>query len=255
MNPDTLFGKHQFSRGTEKFFPLGKIHLGIRREKEGWYILQMEDNKDKKPDEANITEGEYYHSGKSNSLVIVPALPLKPLVFKGNKMFVAPRQKLMFFIKIPLTIHIYFSKNQPENLLKEINCERLSDTWFGEPDLGEPAFSLGSSFYLNQEEADTTPFEAVCPVSLFNNSPQILEVERLIIRVENLALYKNSDKAITSLVQIEYKGKDIISSASFHYSKNIHGEKQEIISKPRNTSGLGLLRNFHFIKQIYKSEL
>jgi hypothetical protein len=83
----------------------------------------------------------------------------------------------------------------------------------------------------------------------------VLEVERLIIRVENLALYLNENKLITSQVAIEYKGKDIISSASFHFSKYIHGEKAETVLQPRSSVSKNLLKiNFHFIKNLYKPE-
>jgi hypothetical protein len=143
-----------------------------------------------------------------------------------------------------------------ENLLKEIPFKRLSDTWFGEPDSGEAAFALGNEYYLDFESIETSPFEAICPVSIFNNSPGTLEIQRQIIRVENLALYKNNNKIVTSMVQVEYKGQQILSSADYHYSKIYDGEKQDILTKPRNASGKNLLKmNFHFIKNIYKNEI
>ncbi len=253
MEVNSLFGKHQITNGNSKLFNFGKLTIGAKREKEGWFLLTQEGETDEKKQFPELTEGDFYQTGKSNSLLILPATPSKPLVFKGSKMFVTPKQKLTFFIKIPLSIQVYFSKNQPENLLREIPGTRLSDTWFGDPDSGEPAFALGSDFYLNLENIDISALEAVCPVSIFNNSSGILEVERLIIRSDNLALYKN-ERIISSVVEIEYKGKDTVSSAEYHYSKIFHGEKPEVITKPRS-SGKSLLKmNFHFIKNIYKSE-
>ncbi len=246
------FGKQQFMPGVGKFIDLEKYKLGIRREKEGWYLVVLDEQTEANDEE--IQKGEYFQTGKSNSLVILPSVPAKPLVFKGNKLFVTPRQKLTFFLKIPLNLQVYFSKYLPENLLKEISITRLSDTWFGAPDSGEPAFALESNFYLNMGKMETSALEAICPVTIFNNSPGILEVERFVIRTDNLTLYKN-EKIITSIVEIEYKGKDIISSAEYRHSKLFHGEKPEVLGKPRNASGRSLLKmNFHFIKNIYKSE-
>jgi hypothetical protein len=223
---------------------------------EGWHLLTSDNCPD---DDVFLTSesslDDYFQTGKSNSLIIVPAMPAKPLVFKGSGLFVLPGQKITIFLKIPLAFQVYFSKIQPENLLKEITYKRLSDTWFGEPDSGEPAFALGSEFYLNIDEIKITDLEAICPVIIENNSATILNLQRLLIRDENVTLYKNNEKIVTSVVHVEFKGDDIASSVDYRYSKEYNGEKQEVLAKPRNNAGKGLLHmNFHFIRNIYKSE-
>lgn len=256
MSNIQIFGKHHLNPGEHRFFTCEKFLLGTKREKEGWLILLAEQNSDENQGEPDINQGEYYQTGKSNTLRLLPALPEKPLVFKGSKLHVSPGQRLTFYLKIPLTIQVYFSKIQPENVLKEFPVKRLSDTWFGEPFSGESAFALGNEFFFSIEEMNMTPLDAICPVTIFNNSAGVLEVERLIIRVENLAIYKNENKMITSQLAIEYKGKDTISSANYHYAKAFHGEKAEIITKPRATASKHLLKiNFHFIRNLYKQEL
>lgn len=255
MSNIQIFGKHQLMPGDNRIFSDENFSIGVKREKEGWTLLNMESSLHEKRENADFSEGEYFHTGKSNSLFIAPSLPEKPLVFKGSKLHVSPGQRLVFFLKIPLVVQFYFSKIRPENLLKEFPARRLSDTWFGEPFSGEPAFALGSTFFISMKNIDHSEFETICPISIYNNSPGVLEVERLIIRVENLAIYRNEDKLITSQVAIEYKGKETISSASYHYSKNIQGEKAEILLKPKNDGSKNLLKiNFHFIKNLYKSE-
>ncbi|MCG6186809.1 DUF432 domain-containing protein [Maribellus maritimus] len=252
MSTNEIFGKHQITPGNTKSFILGDSTLWVKREKEGWRLLYKENlsEQDEQPDFSNA---EYFQTGKSNSVVLAPALPVKPMVFKGSQLKVSPKQKFTFFLKIPITIQVYYSKNAGENLLKEIPYRRLSDTWFGEPDNGEAAFALGNEYFLNFETVEISPFEAICPVSIFNNSLNTLEIQRQIIRVEHLTLYKNANKIVTSLVQVEYKGQQILSAADYHYSKTYDGEKQDILTKPRNTSSKNLLKiNFHFIKNMYK---
>ena len=244
MNTKQLFGKHQVSLGESHTLELENETLTITREREGWSFGSTE-----------VTQNEYYHTGKSNTLVIQPALPEKPIVFKGSRLNVAPKQKLTFFLKIPLKVQVYFSKVQPENLMKEIVVKRLSDTWFGETDNGEVAFALGNEYFMKMEEINPSEFEAICPITIFNNSPAPFEIERLIIRVDNMGLYLNEGNIVTSIVEIEFRGKDIISSAEYHYSKIYNGEKQELITKPRNASGKNPLKlHFHFIKNMYKFE-
>lgn len=251
MNLNSIFGKHQFSPAETKSYHFGETEIEITRQKEGWNIRKGNKGNN------NMNEaGEYFQTGKSNALVIQPALPEKPIIFKGNQLFVSPKQKFTFFIKIPLNIQLFYSKGSPENIFKEFSWKRLSDSWFGEPDFGEPAFSIGNEYFLKFDDIKTNNFEAICPVSVFNNSPVPLEVQRLIIRSDDLTLYSNAEKIVTSLVEIEYKGKDIVSSADYHYSKVYNGEKQEILAKPRNPSSKSMLKiNFHFIKNIWSNEV
>lgn len=256
MDLNSILKKHQILPGNTKIIDIGCIQLSATRKNEGWYFT----TKDNCPNDDiqlrdDSTLADYFQTGKSNSLIIAPALPAKPLVFKGSGLNVLPGQKITFFLKIPLTFQIYFSKINQENLLKEISYKRLSDTWFGEPDSGEPAYALGNEYYLEMDKIEITDFEAICPVTVFNSSSAILNVQRLIIREENITLYNNEGKIVTSVVFVEYKGNDVTSSVEYHFSKLYNGEKQEILAKPRNTSGKNLLKiNFHFIKNMYKSE-
>ena len=255
MNINELLKKHKILPGETQLINIGCVQLSATRETEGWRLVTTDNCPD---DDILLSEeatlADYFQTGKSNSLLIAPALPAKPLVFKGTGLNVLPGHSITLFLKIPLAFQIYFSKIQPENLLREISYQRLSNTWFGEPDAGEPAFALGSEYYLNIEEITINGLEAICPVSIKNSSNSILMVQRLIIRTENITLYKNEDKIVTSLVQIEHKG-DEGGSVEYRYSKTYNGEKQEIMAKPRNTTGNSLLNiNFHFIKNIYRGE-
>lgn len=256
MDLNAILQKHQVLPGTTKIIDIGCVQLSATRTKDGWQLQTTDNCPD---DDINLHEdsflSDYFQTGKSNSLIIAPALTVKPMVFKGSGLNVLPEQKITIFLKIPLTFQIYFSKVQPENLLREITYKRLSNTWFGEPDSGEPAFTLGSEYFLDFENLKITDFEAICPVSVKNSSGENLNVHRLIIRDEFLTLYKNENKMVTSNVHIEFKGKDIISSVDYQYSKMYNGEKPEILAKPRTNPEKNALRlNFHFIKNIYRTE-
>ncbi len=255
MDLNSILQKHQILPGNTKTIDIGCVQLSATRTNEGWHLVTTDTCPD---DDINLHEdstiADYFQTGKSNSLIIAPALPLKPMVFKGSGLNVLPEQKITLFLKIPLTFQIYFSKIQPENLLREVTYKRLSNTWFGDPETGEPAFSLGSEYSLDFNEIKITDFEAICPITVKNNATENLNIQRLIVRDEFLTLYKNDDKMVTSIVEILFKGKDTISSVDYHYSKLYHTEKQEILAKPRNNSGKTLKLNFHFMKTMYKTE-
>ena len=253
MEQKSIYRKYQLQPGASELIECNSFLLGLKHEKEGWFVKVFEDTSDVESVNADeITSGEYFHSGKSNTLIITPALQFKPLVFKGIKMVIAPNQRLTFFIKIPLVLQLYFSKIQEGNLLKEIPSRRLSDTWFGEPDSGVAAFSLGSEYQLNFSDVETLETETVCPVNIFNNWDQPLEVQRLIIKADNMTLFRKDNKIVSSVVKLEYKGQDSISAVSYGTSKQFHGDNPEILAKARSNDTKSLLKtNFHFIRNIY----
>lgn len=247
MEVENIFKKYQFKNGDSELLNFNSVSIRIKRKGQGWEIYSFDNNKEEPEN------GAFFQSDVSDSLILAPALPSKPLVFKGKGISVLPKARFHFFLKIPLVFQFYHTKKTEEHLITEISSVRLSDTWFGEPQDGEPAYALDNSYALELENLDLDYFEAVCPVSVINNSDKILELQRMIIRVENLGLYRVNNKIFTGLLKLEYKGKDTMSSASYVTSKAIHGEKPLVISKPRNEDKVSLKVNFDFIRNIYKS--
>lgn len=256
MEKLTIYGKKQLEPGSSKLIDFASFTLGIKRHTEGWFVKTFEN--DETSVEANvddITTGTYYHTGKSNNMILAPALPAKPMVLKGSRLVISPHQRLTFYVKVPLMLQLYSAKKLDENLLTEFPLKQISDTWFGESVNGEAAYALDSEQYLDLKEIVPDENFAVCPINIHNNDDAPLEIERLIIRVDQMNLLRFNGYIITSLVKLEYKGKNHLSSVNFGFSKALHGENHEIIAKPRNPEGKGLLKiNFHFIKNIYRSE-
>ncbi len=247
MDIENVFRKYRISDKKPELVEFGDIFIKIKREGNGWFINSYSRN-EKEPE-----TNDFFQTGSSDSLILIPALQTKPLVFKGSSLSIMPRQKLTFYVKIPMVVQVFHTNKHHDNLIKEIIHTRLSDTWFGEPDNGEAAFLLGSEYFFHIEELKIQQHEAVCPVQVYNNSDKILELQRLILRIENMSLYKVNENVFTSFVKLEYKGKDVISSANYGSSKVYHGEKLHILAKPGNDKETPLKINFHFIRNIYKN--
>jgi len=248
MDIQEIFGKYKLKSGESKKVTYNGLTISVIKEASGWWInsFHSESTEQKK--------GKFYLTGASDTLILSAALPSKPLVFKGNDLTVMQGQTIRFYIKIPLAVHVYHTKKLEKNKITEIIHTRLSDTWFGEPVGGEAAFSIGSEFSLSFDETEPAIFESICPISVTNDSEKPLELERLIIRAENLSLYQIKNKILTSLVKLNYKGKDALSTASYVTTRNLHGDKPQLISDPLSKNTDGTLKiNFHFIRNIYKN--
>ncbi|WP_347841275.1 DUF432 domain-containing protein [uncultured Draconibacterium sp.] len=256
MEKLSIYGKKQLEPGKQSFIDCNNFILGVKRNTEGWYLKSFEQGTDESvPNPEEIEEGMYYHTGKSNTLILAPALPVKPMVFKGKRITISPHQRLTFFVKIPLLMQVYYAKKQDENLLAEFPFHKISDTWFGEPVNGEAAYALDAEHFLDINAIERDENSAICPINIFNNNDAPLELERLILRVDQMNLLRFKEQIVTSLVKLEYKGKDHLSAVNYGFSKALHGENHEILAKARNPENKSLLKiNFHFIKNIYRTE-
>lgn len=256
----SLFDQYHVDSGEGIEIQSGSLHLLIKRISSGWGFKVLETTGPfpeillrKLTPDIQVSESELYQTGKSGNLCIAPSLPVKPVVLKNSGMHILPGQSMHFFVKIPLNLQFYFDEPSVNNLISEYPMYRLSDTWFGEPDEGESAFALGNFYQKDADLLDVRPWEAICPVNILNHSNLMLEVQRLIIRVENLALVRSDQRIMTSMVEIEYKGRDQVSSVSYHLDKSLHGASFIQMTAPRsNVAKSSLKINFHFIKNIYQ---
>jgi hypothetical protein len=262
MNPQNFWKKYEFTVNQTFIFRVGYVEVYVKCISNGWLI------KSRIPDQSATELGveevdgfeddsEVFHfqTGKSHNLYIVPALPNKAVVFRNNKNIkISAGESANLHFQIPLVMKFYFQEVKEENLMLEIPLQRLSDTWFGEADNGEPAFSIGSNYDLQFTDIKAMPWEAVTPVEIINNTTGVFELQRLILRVEDFSLFLKNKQLLTNHVAIEFKGQEHAGSVNLTVKKEIHGQKPLQLAKPRNEVGRNLLRkSFFFIKNIYQS--
>ena len=253
----TIWGKYELKNESVLQFTGGLASVAIKRISYGWITSKSvqpatQESLVFEPCASfpSIGNEEVFQTGRSDVLYVLPALPLKPVVLRNNKTIkVSPKQSLKLFLAIPLNVQFYFAQVDNEHLMYEFSLAELSNTWFGETDLGEPAFSLGQRFALRPEELELNKHEMLCPVKINNSSHHLLELQRLIIRVENLSIYQKNELLTTSRVLIDFKGPDQIGNLNFGTDKKIHGEHPVIVAKARNPVIKTILdKSFHFIK-------
>lgn len=262
MSPQNFWNKYEFTIGQTFLFKAGFTEVFVKHITNGWLIKNHEVNQPYAELEMEEVEGIeddsdvfHFQTGKSHVLHVVPALPTKAVVFRNNKNIkVSAGQSASLFFCIPLTMQFYFQEVKGENLLFEIPLRRLSDTWFGEPDNGEPAFSIGSNYDKAFDEVKASSWEAIAPVEIINNTAGLLDLQRLILRVDDFSLYLRSKQLISNHISIDFKGQEHAGSVNLSVTKDIHGQKPLQLAKPRSNESKNLLRkSFYFIKNIYQN--
>jgi hypothetical protein len=262
MNLHNFWNKYEFSVNQTLLFKAGFLEVFVKHINNGWQIrsrnvnvpypeLQFEEV-DGFDDESDIFS---FQTGKSHELYVMPAMPNKAVVFRNNKNIrISAGESANLFFRIPLTFQLYFQEIKDENRLFEAPLQRLSDTWFGEPDNGEPAYSIGSNYDLEFEKVERCSWEAITPVEIVNDTATVFELQRLILRVEEFSLYLKNNQLLSNQVSIGFSGPEHDGSVNLSVKKALHGSKPVLLVKPRAGGEKNLLRkSFYFIKNIYQS--
>jgi hypothetical protein len=262
MNPQSFWKKYEFAVNQTLRFKAGFAEVLVKHISNGWLIksrVHDQPNADLQVEEVEGLEDDsevfHFQTGKSHELYVVPAFPNKAVVFRNNKNIkISAGESANLYFRIPLTMQFYFQEVKDQNRLFEIPLQRLSDTWFGEADNGEPAFSIGNNYDKEFAEIPYFPWEAVSPVEIINNTTGVFEFQRLILRVEDFSLFLKNKQLLSNHVAIEFKGPEHAGSVNLTLKKGIHGQKPLELAKPRTAAARNLLRkSFYFIKNIYQS--
>lgn len=237
---------------------LGNVVLQVS--KVGKTITINKQESDEKKDEyTHITEditadpegGTHFISERSQ-LFMMAAMPPLPVVFKPqDELKIVPGIQSTIYFQVPFYIQFYLGSIKKHNLLIEYPTVELSQTWFGEPDSGELAFSGTRSVFFTYRPEELKTNHVICPVKLFNASNDILDFQRFLLRVQHLSLYAEKNYLCSNETKVTFKGADITSDVHLIKSKPTFSDQFKLLAAPRVTDGKSLFRrSFHFFKSI-----
>ena len=191
----------------------------------------------------------------SSPLMIRPILPNLPLVLQSESdLRILPDAHIRTSVSLPLGIALIEKDKENPIIIREFHPVTPSKTWFGTPDDGEAAYSWKTALNGRPLPSKTGPWEAVCPLIVKNDSPEILEFQRMILRVPELSLFTNGRIIATNSVTIRFRGETQASQVTFE--KKPEGITGSIVklAGPRVPVDRALLRrSFAFIKTISMS--
>jgi hypothetical protein len=135
----------------------------------------------------------YVIAGKSEEIVLSPALADRPVVTSSEKLLsVPPGEEAVVYVSSPLWVRIEAGK--PGKLLCEVPVFRPSDTWFG-PDTteGELCYASRTFHRVRLEDVPVRPHRATTAVKIKNRAGSMLALERMQVPVAHLALFRAGD--------------------------------------------------------------
>lgn len=201
----------------------------------------------------NEHESKRFIVGQDKTVYLEPALPELPMVIKPiDELSIVPGKKLEVFIEIPLLISIRFGIPGKGITLWETPVTELSQSFFGNPDSGELAYSIVSTLSKTVEQSELININAFCPIVITNKSEQMLNFERMILRVPFLTLYYGADYIYTSPVTISFKGSEQTSQVTIKKKPPEETPPMRIASFPRKKEEKSVLKkSFFFLKTLY----
>lgn len=163
-----------------------------------------------------------------------PVLADRPVVVKTHQpVYVPPGEQVTFYISSPVSIRIELQ--QPDLMLQEVQSQRLSDTWFGpNTQIGELCYADKTQARHSKEELPRRVHKAVTPVTVKNNSSQMMSIEKLSLPVPYLSLYGLADGSLwTDQVLLDHQDDAELSRLQISKQMPAGSDGAERLAKPR----------------------
>lgn len=198
---------------------IGPLSLYLQRQGQQWLLAWEQQSEEEHntrlicQETATIPDGltptRYIFRHSPAHFYLRPRLLDRPVVVKTlQPVKVPPGECVTFYISSPVNVEIQLD-DSPAPLM-EIATKILSDTWFG------PSTQIGTLCYASKthtrnsrQEVTPRPHRAVTPVTVRNQSEELLSIDKLSIPVPHLALYGRDDGTLwTSPVSLKQTQSD-----------------------------------------------
>lgn len=211
------FGRHRLgSSDTRLSFGESTLHLRSENQEIWWAVLRGP--------ESEISWTRWVSGINDCTVEVVPCLPDLPVVVEPEVPFaLAPKSRARVFVGIRPWIRIRLA-DRPQTTIMEFPFKVLSQTWWGDPTGGEPAYGhvTRARRELNGDLGES--FSIHCPMSLANESAETLPVEKVAVRVPQLSVYDANGVFWTNEIKV-------------HFTADVDGSRLEFLDGPPPEGG------------------
>ncbi len=193
----TLWEAVRFKTGECRQWQVGPLDLRVRRTEHEWHVFSSRES-DRESALTAGAEGEmpaesayrrFAADAGHDTIKLVPVFPDRPVVAKPDlNIAIPPGGEALFFAGVPAWFRV-ISCGKREFTLADEPSAVLSNTWFGAPTEGELCYALQTRASRDAENLKTGLWRVVCPVSVRNKSEEVLEFQRLCLRVKHVSIY------------------------------------------------------------------
>ncbi len=178
-----------------------------------------------------------------------PSLPDRSVLAEVAESFTVPSgESRRVYLRIPVTV-VFQVNDQFDDILAELPSEELEKVWFGEDGKGEPCYHLPAAlFHEGPLSIDEGSIQA--PVTIWNNSDDLLEVNRLCLRMNPLAIYQMNDVLWTNETMVRFQGGMDSSKVAVRYGPPAEAPSATLITPARKKGSFTVAgRSFRSLRQ------
>ncbi len=136
-------------------------------------------------------------------------IPHRPVSVKFNGPVGIPAgEEIRVFVAIPVFVRIRAISGSLSHNLGKVASDNLYRSWFGDPASGQLCHAARESVAFDPEDLELSPNSILCPISIRNDSPGSLLLNRLCLRMRKAGLYSGATHLWSSTARILYQGQN-----------------------------------------------
>jgi hypothetical protein len=232
-----IWGTYDVPKQEPQKIVIGPLNLWFLHNNQelrvAWSYLEENVNTEDLPLPTDDQWKRWAFKERAPQLEIKPVFPDQPVLVKPeNPFIIAEDASVRIYVRIPIWVQL--------NLLGEIQTElislpviTLSKTWFGDFQDGDLCYWISSGARLSTESDPSRPYMAICPLQILDQSTEDLDVQKICLRVEHLALYIDNGQLWSGETILTYKGKTEISEVDYNNRAPIEAPDSSLITEPK----------------------
>ncbi len=249
----------EFRPGEGRRWAIENIDIYIKKEGTSWFVCTEKQAERyetwkiaetcKKPRDCSWVR---YIGDSENTIQLIPVVPDKPLIlFPDVAAKLLPEKSARFAVEIPLWIRIRSISGKNDILLCEIPVREFSWRWFGDPLEGELCYSLTVPFVEEPGPREENELNAVCFITIHNNSLLQLDLQKFLLHAEYLFLFEADSRLWTDEVAYHFRGPEQSSQIGFSKRAPKEAARANLISRPRIPTARSIIkRSFDMLKSV-----
>lgn len=210
-------------------------------------VLESEDT------DLQISRHSFRQTG--DRVTLRPALADRPVVSRPeHPLYVPPDESVTLYLSTAVWVWIELADSG--RLLQELPSYRMSDTWFGASSIdGELCYATRTAGRLRLESLPRRFHRAVTPLQIKNTANDALNLERVQLPVQHLALYTTPTNMLwtQAVTMIRTQGREG-AGVDIRSGPPADAQDAELLQKPRGTNKKGLFTStFSAVEALFGS--
>jgi hypothetical protein len=224
---------------------LGKLSVWVERYEKEWHVLPVYAEEAgavpefivrNKADKPVSSDWRHFLLREGSWVSPSPAMPDRPVILRPDRVLVLlPGEKAQFFVSLPVALRL--SVGRTAGGRKKRLCEHpimpLANAWFGDPVSGELCYFAAARLYHEYDQVPRSPFHAVCPLKISNESERELQFDRICLHTEFLGVYRGPDRYWTNEVSVLFRGPEQVTQILPSKSAPFFEGAAKLVTEPR----------------------